>query len=673
MERARREFDLACIDARTSGRGGSRRLDMLVCHTERRCHLSRGTSRKISTSIHTKSLYSRPNTHLSSRDSARAHLAGSLEVARPRDGDDGVDPADDDGASRRCDARTRLSLRVSRVNPRAFPCRARRIAAEETPPRHDPPPQAQPEAERSPLLVTKNGARTSSRRAILVALGAVSALLFVCACVGLSSTARDAGNVPSTSATLARTTSVEFAPRRPHAKAHLGVPADVAFQPNFHTPVLVIGIDTEEDKRRSQYVREWLATESRLDSDILDRHVKISPGVNAYNWPNKIEDALYGVKRIEELLESDPENERNIGSLYYVSALESARSAANGRLPEGFFGIAHHVGCMFAHLHQWQHAWDKGWQDVIIFESDAPWNLGVPAFALQDIIDHQPSDYDVIVLTHGDTDSGEYVYSFDSHGPEYDSRINMYRWNELQGVAGLQGYVVSRRFIDKLHRYVAGHGLDMVDAWLLLHKCSGREPDTGRFAFNCYHATPHLFRNSPVAIREPDVVEGGRSYVRMSATTFNSYPEFVEYDVVYPDQIASASHPGATVEQPQKETTQQVAAMGVKVIATEDADVDEAENDVDDAANVPTEFPAGEASIPEAAPEYLAESAAYETDETDETDGPSPAPESSPVYAEEMVESSADVAAEDAAGPADATESADATGPEGSATEVSTA
>ena len=511
----------------------------------------------------------------------------------------------------------------------------------------------------------------------------------MCACVGLSSTARDAGDVLSTSATLARTTSVEFAPRRPHAKAHLGVPADVAFQPNFHTPVLVIGIDTEEDKRRSQYVREWLATESRLDSDILDRHVKISPGVNAYNWPNKIEDALYGVKRIEELLESDPENERNIGSLYYVSALESARSAANGRLPEGFFGIAHHVGCMFAHLHQWQHAWDKGWQDVIIFESDAPWNLGVPAFALQDIIDHQPSDYDVIVLTHGDTDSGEYVYSFDSHGPEYDSRINMYRWNELQGVAGLQGYVVSRRFIDKLHRYVAGHGLDMVDAWLLLHKCSGREPDTGRFAFNCYHATPHLFRNSPVAIREPDVVEGGRSYVRMSATTFNSYPEFVEYDVVYPDQIASASHPGATVEQPQKETTQQVAAMGVKVIATEDADVD-------DAANVPTEFPAEEASIPEAAPEYLAESAANETDETDETDGPSPAPESSPVYAEEMaessadepspapessldvyaeemVESAADVAAEDATGPADATESADATGPEGSATEVSTA
>ena len=176
-----------------------------------------------------------------------------------------------------------------------------------------------------------------------------------------------------------------------------------------------------------------------------------------------------------------------------------------------------------------------------------------------------------------------------------------------------------------------------------------------------------------MAIREPDVVEGGRSYVRMSATTFNSYPEFVEYDVVYPDQIASASHPGATVEQPQKETTQQVAAMGVKVIATEDADVDEAENDVDDAANVPTEFPAEEASIPEAAPEYLAESAAYETDETDETDGPSPAPESSPVYAEEMVESSADVAAEDAAGPADATESADATGPEGSAAEVSTA
>lgn len=588
-------------------------------------------------------------------------------------------------------------------------------SAEETPPRHDPPSQAQPEAERSPLLVTHNGARTTSRRAILVALGAVSALLFVCACVGLSSTARDGGDVLSTAATLAQSTSVEFAPRRPRAEAHLGVPADAAFEPNLHTPVLVIGIDTEDDERYSQYVREWLAAENRLDFDTLDRYVKISPGVNAYNWPNKIEDALYGVKRIEEMLEADPVNDLNIGSLYYVSALESARNAGDGRLPEGWTGIAHHVGCMFAHLYQWQYAWDKGWQDVIIFESDAPWNLGVPAFALQDIVDHQPSDYDVIILTHGDADSGEYAYSFDSRGPEYVSRINMYRWNAMQDAAGLQGYVVSRRFIDKLHRYVAQHGLNMVDAWLLVHKCGGREPDTGRFAFNCYHATPNLFRDSPVVIREPDVVEGDRSYVRMAATDFNSYPEYVEYDVAFPDRVESASDPAATVEQPQPETTQELAAMGDEVVATEDgADVqeeaDESEaneseaNDSEaddsdaDAENVPTEFPAEEASIPAAAPsamvdaEYLAESTAYATDETDgpsPAPTPSPAPESAPeydeapapeVYAEEIVASSAamtdaqsdefDVAVEDAMAPADATEPVDAMGPEGSPTEV---
>ena len=194
---------------------------------------------------------------------ARAHLAGSLEVARPRDGDDGVDPADDDGASRRCDARTRLSLRVSRVIPRAFPCRARRIAAEETPPDTILPAGAA----RGRTLAA---ARHQERRAHILApryscrprrgLRAP----FRVRMRRPSSTARDAGDVLSTSATLARTTSVEFAPRRPHAKAHLGVPADVAFQPTY-TPVLVIGIDTEEDKRRSQYVREWLATESRLD------------------------------------------------------------------------------------------------------------------------------------------------------------------------------------------------------------------------------------------------------------------------------------------------------------------------------------------------------------------------------------------------------------------------
>ena len=97
----------------------------------------------------------------------------------------------------------------------------------------------------------------------------------------------------------------------------------------------------------------------------------------------------------------------------------------------------------------------------------------------------------------------------------------MYRWNELQGVAGLQGYVVSRRFIDKLHRYVAGHGLDMVDAWLLLHKRSAGSRT--RVDSPSTAITPRLTCSGIRRWRFANRTSWrGRSYVRMSATTFNS-------------------------------------------------------------------------------------------------------------------------------------------------------
>ena len=64
------------------------------------------------------------------------------------------------------------------------------------------------------------------------------------------------------------------------------------------------------------------------------------------------------------------------------------------------------------------------------------------------------------------------MYSFDSHGPEYDSRLHVYRWNQMQGAAGLQGYVMQRRMKDKIEKFIVkSGGMDMVDAWLSAKLC----------------------------------------------------------------------------------------------------------------------------------------------------------------------------------------------------------
>ena len=76
------------------------------------------------------------------------------------------------------------------------------------------------------------------------------------------------------------------------------------------------------------------------------------------------------------------------------------------------------MGCLYAHLHQWQKAKERGNDNTIILESDAVWNLGVPAYSFQDIVDHAPKDYDIIFLNYAGARGGKYIYSYKSHGPE---------------------------------------------------------------------------------------------------------------------------------------------------------------------------------------------------------------------------------------------------------------
>ena len=197
-------------------------------------------------------------------------------------------------------------------------------------------------------------------------------------------------------------------------------------------------------------------------------------------------------------------------------------------------GIAHHVGCMYGHMFQWQTQWDEDWADVVVLESDAPWTISIPAYSFQDIVKHQPSDYDVMFLTHGEAVSGEYLYSFNSSGPTESKDLHVYRWNQRQGAAGLQGYIAQRRMKDKLEKYIVKTGgMDMVDAWLMTRVCSQVQDDTKTYALNCYHVSPNPpGEGQAVVMRDPSVEYAGAGYVKVNRDPKNSYPAEWTYDML---------------------------------------------------------------------------------------------------------------------------------------------
>ena len=422
--------------------------------------------------------------------------------------------------------------------------------------------------ERMPLLVQTDGGeyvpsvrpKKDSYPRVLAAVAAGSALMLLGTARVAFRDGYDSFNAPaneeypalaysrevvSTSAVPAD--AARLAPRRAHPSGRLGqtdetasgdaTPASDAdpcasYQPRLATRAHVfgIGIDSENDKKNTEYMKEWLGKENCMSPEQVNAWLTISPGVDAYNWPDKFEDAEYSVRDLEKTLAETTEGALGLGNLYYAGAVAEARENHN-TLPEGWAHIAHHVGCMYGHMYQWQKMWDEEWNDAVVLESDAPWSISIPAFSFQEIIRHQPSDYDMMFLTHGGAVTGEYMYSFDARGPEYDSRLHVYRWNQMQGAAGLQGYVMQRRMKDKIEKYIVKTGgMDMVDAWLMIRVCSSVQPDTGTYPLNCYHVSPDPPRDREVVLRDPDVVNGEEGYVRVPRFELNSYPEEWSYD-----------------------------------------------------------------------------------------------------------------------------------------------
>ncbi|CAL6406165.1 unnamed protein product [Bathycoccus prasinos] len=205
-------------------------------------------------------------------------------------------------------------------------------------------------------------------------------------------------------------------------------------------------------------------------------------GIDPLQWPNRIEDAQYAVKGLRSYMQthkSDPalmdflkvrqepfvpsglsygkEDDISPG-VNWIDQFDNFREhpwlmaidhrESDGKLTEEEVGRAHHIGCLFAHLYQWQLMLDRGEKKALIFESDAP-----------RIMEHV-----------GEKPPGPLATTFIATNPNDSSEkqtINIHKYKSAGAGAGLEAYVVSSNFAKKAHAYLARHGADMIDGYII--------------------------------------------------------------------------------------------------------------------------------------------------------------------------------------------------------------
>lgn len=220
---------------------------------------------------------------------------------------------------------------------------------------------------------------------------------------------------------------------------------------------------SENDARRTAELLERLVRFHGADA-VRDL-VHITPGVDVTAWPKKIELAEYALKSVLSV-----RSEKQIAGLPWIETYASRGKDGRLRDPNARrFPLSHHIGCLFAHMHDWQMSFDARYENTVIFEADAtdPSLLGMELSGVQTVVDHAPEDYDLIFLTARKPE-GKLAKTFkDPLGNE----LKMYHLTDLNEEAGLSSYIVSSRFFKKMRRYIVDHGADMVDAWLSAKLC----------------------------------------------------------------------------------------------------------------------------------------------------------------------------------------------------------
>ena len=118
-------------------------------------------------------------------------------------------------------------------------------------------------------------------------------------------------------------------------------------------------------------------------------------------WPKGIDRAVYGLKTVFELLGGDylKPDFNLIANLPWIKSL--AARDDEGRIAPPWDGqLTHHVGCLFAHMAQWQLAKDAGNEHTYLLESDGlnPSLLSIPVGSLGSVARNAPRDYDIVII-----------------------------------------------------------------------------------------------------------------------------------------------------------------------------------------------------------------------------------------------------------------------------------
>ena len=252
-------------------------------------------------------------------------------------------------------------------------------------------------------------------------------------------------------------------------------------------------------------------------------------GIDPLQWPNRIEDAQYAVKGLRSYMQthkSDPalvdflkvRQEPFVPSglsygkeddippgINWIDQFDNFREhpwlmaidhrESDGKLTEEEVGRAHHIGCLFAHLYQWQLMLDRGEKKALIFESDAPRIMeAIPFWASEQVAEHAPVDTDILLIRAqhvGEKPPGPLATTFIATNPNDSSEkqtINIHKYKSAGAGAGLEAYVVSSNFAKKAQAYLARHGADMIDGYIIkLCQSSYKHAIYERAYYSMYH------------------------------------------------------------------------------------------------------------------------------------------------------------------------------------------
>ena len=230
-------------------------------------------------------------------------------------------------------------------------------------------------------------------------------------------------------------------------------------------------------------------------------------GITAAEWPKNIKEAEWAVAPIRELnkeffntnkyhysskfmkeLERTPDSLENMPWI----GLIDERNPKTGKLTKDRMGIAHHVGCLFAHLHAWRDVHEQlGHTRAWVMESDGN-EIPDRTLEMRQLLRNVPDDFDFISLgPHYDEvcvrtehtvgffpsnncEKSRFEFEVEKDPNDKYSRAGtktFYYWPKMGTSAGFQSYLVGPNFYEKVTRYMARHGADMIDAYMFGHIC----------------------------------------------------------------------------------------------------------------------------------------------------------------------------------------------------------